>query len=116
MQRIPAAALCLCILLAASPGARGQDAEHTNKLRAARDKGLAWLTKHQAAGGTWGKTHGLAVTSFACLAYLSADPEPFDGPNAAPLLKGLNSLLAKQRDGLFEQQGHSWIHGQGFAT
>ena len=82
----------------------------------AKQKGLDWLTKNQAANGSWGKTYTIAVTSFACLAYLSAADEPFDGEPGKALLKGLQFLLAKQKDGMFPQQGHTWIHGQGFAT
>src|SRR5262249_9101709 len=83
---------------------------------ASREKGLAWLTKNQAADGSWGKTYTFAVTSFACLSYLSASDEPFDGDNGKALLKGLKFLMAHQKNGEFPAQGHSWIHGQGFAT
>src|SRR5262249_18351729 len=82
----------------------------------ARDKGLDWLTKNQSASGAWGKTYTIAVTSFACLAYLSASEEPFRDERGKALLKGLQFLLAQQKDGMFSQQGHTWIHGQGFAT
>jgi hypothetical protein len=85
-------------------------------LAAAREKGLDWLTGHQAADGSWGKTHSLAVTSFACLAYLSASDDPYTGDRGKAILKGLRFLLAGQKDGMFNQQGHTWIHGQGFAT
>jgi hypothetical protein len=90
--------------------------EVAKQAAAARDKGLAWLTKNQAQNGSWGKTYTIAVTSFACLAYLSASDEPFAGPHAKALHKGLEFLLANQKDGMFGNQGHSWIHGQGFAT
>src|SRR5262245_53506999 len=90
--------------------------EAARAIRATRDKGLAWLTKNQAQDGSWGKQYTLAVTSFACLSYLSAVEEPFAGDHAKALHKGLEFLLANQKDGLFAAQGHSWIHGQGFAT
>jgi hypothetical protein len=83
---------------------------------AARAKGLDWLTKNQAADGSWGKTHSIAVTSFACLAYLSATDEPFRDERGQALAKGLQFLLANQKDGQFGRQGHTWIHGQGFGT
>lgn len=83
---------------------------------AAREKGLDYLTKHQAANGSWGRTHTIAVTSFACLAYLSASDEPYTDDRGKALLKGLNYLLTQQKDGVFVQQGHTWIHGQGFGT
>ena len=54
---------------------------------AARDKGLEWLTKNQAKDGSWGKQYTLAVTSFACLGYLSASEEPFTGDNGKALVK-----------------------------
>src|SRR5262249_35089802 len=90
--------------------------EHAKALHAARDKGLAYLTKNQAADGSWGKTHPIAVTSFACLSYLSATAEPFDGEHGKALVKGLGFIMANQDKGMFKQNGHSWIHGQGFAT
>ncbi len=115
----PYMALVLGLLLAGSSA--GQDkgppkAEDSKAIRSARDKGLAWLTKHQAKDGSWGKQYTIAVTSFACLSYLSASDEPFDGDNGKALLKGLAFLLANQKDGTFKAQGHSWIHGQGFGT
>jgi hypothetical protein len=82
----------------------------------ARDKGLDWLTKNQAADGSWGKTYTVAVTSFGCLSYLSATDEPFTGDRGKALTKGLQYLLANQTDGVFPPQGHSWIHGQGFGA
>src|SRR5713101_4900534 len=83
---------------------------------AGREKGLDWLTKNQAANGSWGKVHSIAVTSFACLSYLSAAEEPFVDERGKALVKGLNYLIANQTDGQFIQQGHTWIHGQGFGT
>jgi hypothetical protein len=74
------------------------------------------LTTHQAQNGSWGQQYTLAVTSFACLSYLSAADEPFVGDRGKALLKGLEFLMANQKDGVFGPQGHSWIHGQGFAT
>jgi hypothetical protein len=85
-------------------------------LRQARQKGLDWLTEHQAKDGSWGKTYTVAVTSFACLAYLSAADEPYTDERGKALIKGLEFLLANHKDGQFPPQGHSWIHGQGFAT
>ena len=90
--------------------------EHTKQRTIARDKGVDWLIKHQAADGSWGKTYTAAVTSFACLSLLSASDEPFAGPSAQSLVKGLKYLSSQQADGMFNAQGHSWIHGQGFAT
>jgi hypothetical protein len=82
----------------------------------ARSKGLDWLTRSQAKDGSWGKTYTFAVTSFACLSYLSASDEPFTDERGKALVKGLGYLMAHQTAGLFPGQGHSWIHGQGFAT
>ncbi len=85
-------------------------------LAAARTRGLDWLSKNQNADGSWGKTYTVAVTGFACLSYLSAADEPFDGDRGKILVKGLQFLMAQQKDGQFPQQGHTWIHGQGFGT
>src|SRR5260370_24557959 len=110
------------LLLANGAAARGdappaaKPEEAAKAIRAARDKGLDWLTKNQAKDGSWGKQYSIAVTSFACLSYLSASDEPFTGDNGKALVKGLQFILANQKDGVFEKQGHTWIHGQGFRT
>jgi hypothetical protein len=106
----------LLLLCGAAAGQAPAPAEGKPDLRAAREKGLDWLTKHQAADGSWGKQYSIAVTSFACLAYLSASDEPFTDDRGRALVKGLRFLLANQKDGVFPQQGHTWIHGQGFGT
>lgn len=90
--------------------------EFAKAARETRDKGLDWLTKNQAKDGSWGKQYTIATTSFACLSYLAAADEPFAGDNAKALHKALEFLMANQKDGVFNAQGHSWIHGQGFAT
>src|SRR5262249_33619217 len=113
-------AMTLGLLLACPAAAREKEAakpeDDLKAVRAARAKGLEWLTKNQAKDGSSGKQYTIAVTSFACLAYLSASDEPYDGDHGKALVKGLQFLLASQKDGVFAPQGHSWIHGQGFAT
>jgi len=104
--------LCVCVLVSV---ARPDDAAEKDRLTA-RDRGLAWLAKNQTADGSWGKQYSIAVTSFSCLAQLAAADEPFDGDQGRSLIRGLSFLLSKQKDGMFEPQGHSWIHGQGFGT
>jgi hypothetical protein len=86
---------------------------------AAREKGLDWLIKHQAADGSWGKSYTVGITGMGCLAFLSASDEPFTGERGKALVKGLEFLLANQKDGMFSTQGQSvrtWIHNQGFAS
>jgi len=83
---------------------------------AARDKGLAWLTKNQAKDGSWGTKYPVAVTSLACLSYLAASDEPFKGDNGPALVRGLTYLMSKQKDGMFPHEQSTWIHVQGFAT
>lgn len=109
------------VLILAKATVSGQEKAEPAKvepkaLAAAREKGLDYLAKNQAANGAWGKTHTIAVTSFACLSYLSATEEPFTGERGKALVKGLEFLMGQQKEGLFPNQGHSWIHGQGFAT
>jgi prenyltransferase beta subunit len=105
------------VVLVASVSAAPPAKEPANKaVRAAGEKGLDWLTKNQAVNGSWGKTYTIAVTSFACLSYLSAAEEPYIDERGKALIKGLRFLVAQQKDGMFPQQGHTWIHGQGFAT
>jgi hypothetical protein len=109
-----AGAACAAGSARADEPAKPNDA--AKALAAARTRGLDWLTKNQNAEGSWGKTYTVAVTSFACLSYLSAADEPFDGDRGKALVKGLQFLMAQQKDGEFPQQGHTWIHGQGFGT
>ena len=96
--------------------AGGKESDIANTPAQARAKGLAWLAKHQNPDGSWGKTYTIAVTSFACLSHLSDSQEPFAGPNGAALTKGLAYLMKTQKNGQWPKQGHTWIHGQGFAT
>ncbi|MFP6896484.1 MAG: prenyltransferase/squalene oxidase repeat-containing protein [Roseibacillus sp.] len=124
-------ALLLCFLSTARIGLAAEEAldatrEETGKKeastndpsarRAAVSKGLDWLVAHQAKDGSWGKTYTVAVTSFVCLSLLAADDEPFGTERSRALMKGLNFLVSSQTDGVFLTQGHTWIHGQGFAT
>jgi hypothetical protein len=123
MTRFTGSALALLVLLGWAAAGRAADAPPKGgtdrppaAVAAAREKGLDWLTKNQAADGSWGKNYTIAVTGFACLAYLSASDEPYTGERGQALVKGVRFLLANQKDGLFSQQGHTWIHGQGFGT
>src|SRR5262245_37368851 len=116
MHRITALALgvLLCgavVLVGNRPAAGDKPEDQAKAVAAARDRGLDWLTKNQAADGSWGKTYTFAVTSFACLSYLSVSDEPYTGDRGDVLVKGLKFLLAHQKDGVFDPQGHSWIHG-----
>jgi hypothetical protein len=112
--------LPLCLVMMVSP-ALADDAADQARLQA-RDRGLAWLAKTQAPDGSWGKQYTIAITSFASLAQLAAAEEPFEGDAGRSLIRGLNHILSKQgngskqEDGMFVQEGHTWIHGQGFGT
>src|SRR5436189_873062 len=112
---------------ASEPVALGQEKKADEKepetlakeVAAAREKGLDWLTKNQAADGSWGKSYTIGITSMGCLAFLSATDEPFTGERGKALVKGLEFLLANQKKSMFATQGQSvqsWIHGQGFGT
>ena len=125
--RLLSIGLVLGIGFGSEPVARGEEKKPDEKqpenlardVAAAREKGLDWLTKNQADDGSWGKSYTIGVTSLSCLAYLSAADEPFTGDRGKALIKGLQYLLANQKDALFPTQGQSvktWIHGQGFAT
>jgi hypothetical protein len=89
------------------------------EVAAARAKGLEWLMQNQADDGAWGKSYTIGVTSLGCLSFLSASDEPFTGDAGKALIKGLQFLVANQKNGMFGSQGQavqSWSHGQGFAT
>ena len=113
----------LCAIISVSPARAADDAGDESaesgdaaRLVAARDNGLDWLAAHQNPDGSWGNTYTVAVTSFACLSYLSAADEPYTGDRGRSLVRGLEFLLANQQEGMVPHQGHTWIHGQGFAT
>jgi squalene cyclase len=127
VPRTLSVALVLVLALASAPAARAQEKkpdeqkqqELAKAVAAAREKGLDWLTKNQAADGSWGKSYTIGVTGLGCLAYLSASDEPFQGERGKALIKGLQFLLANQKDAVWPTQGQSvrtWIHGQGFAS
>lgn len=118
--------MVLGIWLMPEPVSRGQEKKAADQktgisakqVAAAGAKGLDWLTKNQAADGSWGKSYTIGITSMGCLAYLSASDEPFTDERGKALIKGLQFLMANQKDGMFLTQGQSvrtWIHNQGFA-
>jgi len=84
------------------------------KYNAARRQGLAWLAGSQRPDGSWGNQYRAAVTGLVCLAHLASADEPFRGERGLSLVRGLQYLLAVQKDGSFPREGHTWIHGQGF--
>lgn len=119
--------LIFAIWFMPEPASRGQEKKPANKkpevlareVAAAGAKGLDWLTKNQAADGSWGRSYTIGITSMGCLAYLSATDEPFTDERGKALIKGLQYLMANQKDGMFLTQGQSvrtWIHNQGFAS
>ncbi|MBS3822128.1 MAG: terpene cyclase/mutase family protein [Phycisphaerae bacterium] len=85
-------------------------------LATARRKGVAWLGEHQAEDGSWGRKYSIAVTACACLSILAAEDEPFADEQGTMLTRAIEFLLSQQKDGRFNKQGHTWTHGQGFAT
>ena len=99
---------------AAEPAPAGESIEEQRA--SARNRGLDWLAGQQTDNGSWGKNYTVAVTSFACLSMLAADDEPFARTTGRSLTRGLEFLRSQQTDGNFVAQGHTWIHGQGFAT
>lgn len=123
-ERIAGALVVPVVLLAGAPGgsaaadekAAGTRAPAQAAQAARGERGLDWLTKNQAPDGSWGGTYSISIASFAALAYLAAEDEAFAGPRAPALQRALGFLLAQQKDGTFPKQGHTWIHGQGFAT
>lgn len=107
--------LMFCLCLAVCPAAADDKATEKTRIDA-RNKGIVWLAANQAEDGSWGKQYTVAITSFACLSQLAAEDEPFVGDRGRSLVKGLKFILSKQTNGQFVNQGHTWIHGQGFGT
>src|SRR5215470_6813233 len=109
VSRMLSLGLVLGIAFASAPASRGKEKKPDLKkpedlakeVAAAREKGLDWLTKNQAADGSWGKSYTIGITSMACLAYLSAADEPFTGDRGKALLKGLQFLMDNQKEGMF---------------
>jgi len=122
-SRLTLAGALLACLMAWSPApvtyaedAPGEQAEKPTGEETPAQRGLSRLTKTQASSGSWNGTYSFAIASFAALAYLAAADEPYEGAHANALHKTLNFLIAQQKDGVWPNQGHTWIHGQGFAT
>ncbi len=99
-----------------APAGAATDADPQAARIAARDRGLAWLAKNQSADGSWGQSYKTAITSFVVLAHLAAHDEPFVEDEGKTMTAALKFLMSQQQDGTFANQGHTWIHGQGFAT
>ena len=114
--RVPLISLSLIGLLLAPGAPLGDPPRESAAVTAAVERGLGWLRKDQRPDGSWGRQYTIAITSFACLSFLAAEPDPFGGKSSEALQKGLKYLLSQQKDGLFVKQGHTWIHGQGFAA
>ena len=84
---------------------------------APHERALAWLAAHQNEDGSWAGEYTTAVTGLACLAWLGHDGGAVRGREGAARCCAASAfLLAQQQDGVFPKQGHTWIHGQGFAT
>jgi rhamnogalacturonyl hydrolase YesR len=85
-------------------------------LTQAIQEGLDYLVKTQKGDGSWGKRFTIAVTSFSGLAMLAYDERPFNSRYSDALMGAYRFIIKKCKQGMFPQQGHTWIHGQGFAT
>src|SRR5262245_2104595 len=75
-------------------------------------KAVDYLKTTQAKDGHWGGQFSVAVTSMAGLAILASHDEPF----SPELLKAISWVRSQVTDGRIPKGGHTWLHGQGFAT
>jgi hypothetical protein len=116
MRILPAGIVALGLALGGSTAAEEAAPAPAADPGAARAAALAWLGKHANADGSWGRGYSVAVTSLAVLAHVAADDEPFAGERGKPLVRAVEWLLGQAKDGRFPAQGHTWIHGQGYAS
>ena len=113
------ASLALVLSLSASAAAQGQAldkgalTEETAPKDAAIASGVAYLVGSQAEDGHWGQQYSVAITGMAGLALLATSDAPRMTPHTAQAVRWLS---AQVKDGRLPKQGHTWVHGQGFAT
>lgn len=79
-------------------------------------KAAEHLAKQQQKEGHFGKNHPIAITAISGLAFIAYDKDPFKSEFTDNIMNAYKYLISKQKDGDFEKNGHTWIHGQGFAT
>lgn len=99
-----------------------QPAEVTPEVRAAVDRGMAWLATQQRADGSFG-SHShygrhVAITALAGMGFLSSGSQPDRGPYAYVLDGCINFILASSGpNGLLStDNSHGPMYGHGFAT
>ena len=122
--------VCIVALLAApavvhAEPARGAEAvdivEITPEMRAAVEKGLAYLAQQQEGDGSFGGSRygrNVAITALACMAFMADGNVPGRGPYGENVERGLNFLLNHvDESGLIAADtSHGPMYGHGFAT
>lgn len=95
----------------------------TPEAQAAVDRGLAWLAARQHQNGSFGSAQyreNVAVTSLACMAFLSAGHTPRRGVYGNTVQRGIEFVLSRTRPNGFiieeESASHGPMYGHGFST
>lgn len=111
-RRKPLRLAVLALALLSGTRTRAEDPKKDPSEKTILD-GLAVLARSQREDGHFGEQHSVAITSIAGLAVLAGDERALE---SAVLAKAFEWLKAQQREGNWPHQGHTWVHGQGFAT
>lgn len=113
------ASLAVVLPLLVSAGLlRADDGQESKKVEAPRrpalERGVAALRAAQSEDGHWEcREYPTAATAMGGLALLGGQADPLSDPATR---KALRWLLGRVKDGRVEQEGHTWIHVQGFTT
>lgn len=95
------------------PQDKPQDGEVKHDKTVSVTRAVTYLKNSQDPDGHWGNRYSCAITSMAGLALLASTDTPFEIPE---LLKATKWLMARIKAGRVPNQGHTWVHSQGFAT
>lgn len=125
MRRALSLLPCAVALLAAPRAQEVHPPGVTNEIRAAIDRGLAWLSRNQGIDGSWRNAGGYgsypaAMTGLAGMALIASGSTPTRGKHWREVRQSVDFLLkhADPNNGVIsvpQEEGRS-MYGHGFAT